>query len=333
MSVVAESAAMPWVAPGTPEITGRKGDPVAYVFLVAMVLIGSSTATAVKYVVREVPVGLIPLVRFGLAGLVLLPIVWRSEAFRRMIRDDLPRLALTAACCVPINQTFFLNGTKLVPTTHVALIYAAVPLVVLVLATAIGQERLTIGRLFSVLASVVGLCVIAVGNLNDTSADGRDYLLGDFILIGAVISWGAYLTVSKPLIARYGSLPVLTATFLAGSLLDLPIAAWTYRSWPPLAGISTRSWVALGYLTLIVTILGLLFQNLSLRRLDASHVATFGNLSPLLTIVWGHLLLGERITPMLAVGGALILLGVFGMNPPIRRRRVVPSGSVGASVP
>jgi drug/metabolite transporter (DMT)-like permease len=327
MSVVAESAARAWVAPGTPGVAVRKGDPVAYLFLVAMVLIGSSTATAVKFVVREVPVGLIPLVRFGLSGLVLLPIVWRSDAFRRMIRNDLPRLALTAACCVPINQSFFLNGTKLVPTVHVALIYAAVPLVVLVLATAIGQERLTVGRLFGVLASVVGLCVIALGNLRDTSAAGRDFLLGDFILIGAVISWGAYLTVGKPLVARYGSLPVLAATFLVGSLLDLPIAAWTYGSWPPLAGISIRSWAALGYLSLIVSILGLLFQNLSLRRLDASQVATFGNLSPLLTIVWCHLLLGERITPMLAVGGALILVGVFGTSPPSRRPLVAPVGS------
>ncbi len=291
----------------------------AYFFLVLMILIGSSTAASAKFVVRELPPSLIPLIRFGVAGLILLPIVWRSEGFWRMLREDAPRLALTAAFCVPINQAFFLNGTKLAPTTHVALIYSACPLIVLGLATAIGQERMTMGRLLGVVASVAGLLVIAAGNVRDATSTGRDVLLGDLILIGAVTSWAAYLTVGKPLIARYGSLPVLAGTFLVGGLLHLPVAVWTSGSWTPLSGVSPRAWFALVHLTLVVSILGLLFQNLALARLDASQVATFGNLSPLLTIVWGNLLFGERLTPALAFGGVLILLGLLGTTRPARR--------------
>ena len=177
------------------------------------------------------------------------------------------------------------------------------------------------------LSSVVGLLVIAAGNLGNAANTGRDVALGDLILIGAVASWGAYLTVGKPLIVRYGSLPVLAGTFLVGSLLDLPIAAWTSGSWTSLSGVSTRAWVALAHLTVTVTILGLLFQNLALQRLDASQVATFGNLSPLLTIVWGHLLFGDRLTPALAIGGGLIMLGLLGTNRTSRRPRVVPGVS------
>ena len=309
------------------ESPGPSSDPSAYFYLILMVLIGSSTAPAAKYVVHELPVGLIPLVRFGVSGLILLPFVWRSVPFRRMLRDDLPRLLLTASLCVPINQTFFLNGARLAPTTHVALIYSACPLIVLALATALRQERFAIGRLAGVLLSVVGLLVIAAGNLGNSSSLGRDIALGDLILIGAVASWGGYLTVGKPLIGRYGSLPVLAGTFLFGSLLDLPIAAWTFGSWTSLATVSPRAWVALVHLTLTVTILGLLFQNLALQRLDSSQVATFGNLSPLLTIVWGHLLFGDRLTPALALGGTLILLGLLGTNRSSKRHRVAPEVS------
>ncbi len=307
---------------------GSRKNPTAYFYLILMVLIGSSTAPAAKYVVQELPVGLIPLARFGLSGLILLPFVWRSVPFRRMLRHDLPRLLLTAACCVPINQTFFLNGAKLAPTTHVALIYSACPLVVLALATALKQERFAMGRLMGVLSSVVGLGVIALGNLGNATATGRDVALGDLILIGAVISWGAYLTVGKPLISRYGSLPVLAGTFLFGTLLDLPIAAWTARSWTSLSAVSPWAWVALGHLTLVVTILGLLFQNLALHKLDASQVATFGNLSPLLTMVWGNLLFGDRLTPTLALGGGLIMLGLFNTNRAAKRPVVVAGVSV-----
>ena len=88
-------------------------DPVAYAFLGMMVLTTSTTATAAKFAVRELPTGLVPLVRFGTAGLVLLPLVWKSESFRRLFRFDRGGSSLAAALCVPINQLFFLNGTKL----------------------------------------------------------------------------------------------------------------------------------------------------------------------------------------------------------------------------
>jgi drug/metabolite transporter (DMT)-like permease len=323
--VAGEGSASGDFSEGIPaESQGARTAPLAYVFLVLMVLIGSSTAAAAKFVVHEMPVALIPLVRFGLAGLLLLPFVWNSTAFRRMFRQDWPRLVLTAACCVPINQTFFLNGTRLAPTTHIALIYAACPLVVLALATALRQERLSAGRLLGVLASVAGLIVIALGNLGDGSPESREVLLGDLLLVGAVTAWGAYITLGKPLVARYGSLPTLAGTFLVGGLLNLPIALATSGSWTWIASVSPRAWVALIHLTLVVSILGLLFQNLALARLDASQVATFGNASPLLTMLWGNLIFAERLTPTLAFGGALILLGVVGTSRPARGPAVMP---------
>jgi drug/metabolite transporter (DMT)-like permease len=309
---------------------GTRGgaDPTAYAFLGMMILITSTTATAAKVAVRDLPPGLVPLIRFGTAGLILLPIVWRSEAFRRMFRQDRARLLLTAALAVPINQTFFLNGTKLAPTTHVALIYAACPLIVLALATAIGQERPSSGRLMSVLASMAGVTVIALANLGDRSPEGRNALLGDLLEVFAVISWGAYLTVGRPLVTRYGSLPTLAGTFLVGAGLDLPIAAMTTGDWAALGSVPSEGWWALAYLALVPSVGGLLFQNLALRRLDASQVATFGNASTVLTMLWGHLLFGERLTPALALGGGLIMLGLLGATRPVGRASVAPEPSV-----
>lgn len=285
-------------------------DGGAVVFLVLMVLIGSSTATAAKFAVRELPVGLLPLVRFGVAGLCLLPIVGRSGALARMFRESGPRLVLAAALCVPINQTFFLNGTRLAPTTHVGVIYAICPLVVLLLAVALAQERLTRARLVGVLMTVAGAGVIAAGNLAGSGPETAQALRGDLLLVGAVASWGAYLTVNKPLVVRYGSLTVLAGTFLVGAALDLPLAAWSVRDWSEVRGASPAAWWAVAHLALVVTVVGLACQNQALRRLDASQVATVGNAAPLLTVLWGVWLLGESVTPALALGGALVLCGI-----------------------
>jgi drug/metabolite transporter (DMT)-like permease len=291
----------------------------AFGFLAMMVLIGSSTAPAAKIAVREIPAGLIPLVRFGLAGLCLWPIVARGGKLRRMIVDDGWRLVAAASLCVPINQAFFLNGAKLAPASHIGLIYAACPLVVLALAAFLGQERLAPERILGVALSVLGVGLIALENLIRVDASGMDVFRGDLLEVGAVLAWGAYLTVNKPLVNRHGALPTLAATFLVGSLLDVPVALVTWPIWPPLATVSTAAWLGLAYLAVVVSIAGLAFQNLSMRSLDASQVATFGNVAPLLTIGWGYLLFHERITPVAALGGALVLAGIAWSSRPARK--------------
>ncbi|HEV3163659.1 MAG TPA: DMT family transporter [Isosphaeraceae bacterium] len=288
----------------------------AYVYLALMVLIGSSTATAAKLAIRELPFGLLPLVRFGGAGLCLLPMACKGGALWRTIRESPGRLLAAAALCVPINQSFFLTATKLAPTTHVGLIYGSVPLVVLALAVALGQERLDGNRLVGILASVSGVVVVGLGNLWAWEAEGADALRGDLLLIGAVVSWGAYLTVSKPLVARHGAIPALAGTFLVGTLLFLPIGLATMPGWR-LQAASATAWESLAYITLVVSIVGLGCQNAALRRLDASQVAAVGNAAPVLTVVWGVWLLGEAARPALALGGALTLGGIYWITRPI----------------
>jgi drug/metabolite transporter (DMT)-like permease len=212
---------------------------------------------------------------------------------------------------VPINQAFFLNGTRLAPTTHVALVYATCPLIVLLFATALGQERLAWGRLGGILATVLGALVMGLGNFWQPGREAAAAFRGDLLLVGAVSSWAGYLTVNKPLVDRHGALTVLAATFLVGALLEVPIAVWTFPQWPSLTTASGAAWMGLAYLALIVSVIGLACQNQALRRLDASQVAVVGNASPLLTVLWGVSFLGEALTPTLIGGGILILGGIL----------------------
>jgi drug/metabolite transporter (DMT)-like permease len=177
------------------------------------------------------------------------------------------------------------------------------------------MERPDRARLWGVLASVAGIVVIGIGNYwnhgGAAPSEVRAVVLADLLLVGAVLSWGGYIATSKPLVERHGALPALAGTFIVGCLLSLPLAAWT---WPGLAefrGVSSSAWLALVILGLFITPLGWAFQNLSLRRFDASQVATFSNGSPVLTVVWGVWLLGELLTPALAIGGALTLGGIY----------------------
>jgi drug/metabolite transporter (DMT)-like permease len=293
-----------------------------------MVLLGSTTSPFAKVAVSELPVGLLPLLRFGFASLCLIPFLSDRRALGRLLRHDGPRLALVATLCIPINQGFFLNAARLGPNSHVGLFYAVCPLIVWLLAWALGHERLDLRRLWGVLASIAGVVVIGLGNVwwgsGGSPTETRSVLLADLLLVGAVLSWGGYLTLSKPLINRHGALPVLAGTFLVGCLLEVPIALATLPGWLPMIGTASRTaWFSLAILALFVTPLNLALQNLSLRRLDASQVATFSNVAPVLTVVWGVWFFHERLTPALIIGGLLTLGGIAWTSRP-RLTRPLP---------
>ena len=308
-------------------------DLQGYLYLSLMVLLGSTTSPFAKLAVSELPVGLLPLLRFGFAGICLIPFLSDRRALWRLLREDGRRLALVAAFCVPINQAFFLNAARLGPNSHVGLFYAVCPLVVWVLAWMLGHEKLDLRRLWGVLASIAGVGVIGLGNLwggsGASAAEARSIMLADLLLVGAVLSWGAYLTLSKPLITRYGALPVLAGTFLMGWLLELPIAIFTLPGWLPMLGrASSGAWISLAILSLLITPINLALQNLSLRRLDASQVATFTNVAPVLTVIWGVWFFHESLSLALIFGGLLTLGGVVWTSRPGGRRAAPARASI-----
>ena len=314
-------------------LPARSPDLRAYVYLGLMILLGSTTSPLAKTAVHELPIGLVPLLRFGAAALCLLPFVGGLGVVRDLFRDDGKRLLLVAACCVPINQFFFLTAAKLGTNAHVGLFYATVPLVVWGLAWMLGHEALDLSRLGGILISIAGVAVIGLGNIlgADSATDpaqARLVMIADLLLIGAVLSWGAYVALSRPLVVRHGALPTLAGTFLVGFLLQIPLSLSTAATWAaPLQQASTRAWVSLGILALVMTPINLTLQNLSLRRLDASQVAAFSNVAPVLTVVWGVWLFGEILSPALVVGGLLTLAGVcWTSRPAPRRPDVVKAG-------
>jgi drug/metabolite transporter (DMT)-like permease len=288
-----------------------------------MIVLGSTTAAAARLAVRELPIALLPVVRFGIAGLCVLPMIRARGALFKLFREDWALLLLTAAMCVPVNQGFFLTAARLGPTSHVGIFYATAPLVVLLGAWVLRTEKPDLRRLWGVLASVAGILVIGAGNLwqgpGASAGEVRAVLAADALLVGAVISWGMYVILSKPLVVRHGALPVLAGTFLAGSLLNAPFAIWSLSAWPAIDQVSPTAWLALAFLALFVTPVGQACQNLALSRLDASQVANFSNASPILTVIWGVWLFGESLTPALVIGGILTFAGISWTGKPRRR--------------
>ena len=70
----------------------RRPDLRGYIYLSLMVLFGSTTSPFAMVAVRELPVGILPLLRFSFAGLCLIPFLSDRTALWRLLREDTRRL-------------------------------------------------------------------------------------------------------------------------------------------------------------------------------------------------------------------------------------------------
>lgn len=295
-----------------------------------MILFGSTGGPAAKIALRELPMAWMPTIRFGLAGLVLLLCLWpRRAQIWRMLTQDWRRFLLAAALCVPINQFCFLGGTHYSTVSHVGVFYAACPLVVFLLAWLIGLEKMRFNRAIGVGLSVAGVSLIGWTSLiNAQAGGGGEAFWGDLLLVGAVLSWGGYLVVSKSLVVRHGALPVLFWTFSLGALMNLPWSLSQFETAARLATASWTAWLAFGYIFVFLTLLVLSLQNVAMRRLDASQLTALGNLSPILSIVWAALFFGDALTGELVAGATLTVGGAIWANRP-ERPALLPESRLG----
>ena len=281
-----------------------------------MVVLGSTTAAAAKIAVAELPVTLVPAVRFGMAGLCLLPWVLGRGVLVRMIREDALLLLVTAALCVPINQGFFLSAARLGPTSHVGIFYATCPLVVLLLAWTMRMERPDRGRLWGVLASVAGIVVIGIGNY--WTGGGRDHGGGARRRARRSVAGGRGLVVGRLYRgeqaagrAAWSHAGRWPRPFLVGCLLSLPAAVWAWPGFSSFGQVSSSAWLALADLGALHHAAGLGLSKpvaAPVRREPGRHFQQ--------RIAFSHRRLGGlalwRVADARArVGGALTLGGIY----------------------
>lgn len=140
-------------------------------------------------------------------------------------------------------------------------------------------------------------------------AEAAGPLVGDLFILGAVVAWVAWTTESKPFAVRHGGLRTAAWSIIAAGLWMVPVAPFVVRP-AELAQVPWGGWACLAYLVFLTSLVAYALWNYALARAEASRVAVFANLQPVLTAVAAWALLGEPLGWPVLAGGALVLLGV-----------------------
>ncbi len=244
------------------------------------------------------------LARFLLATPLLLAAAYLSSGLR------LPRGISTMALLVVAGATgiagfnyFFYSSLELVDAATTAFIASLATPLTYTASVLLGYERLTVRGASGIAASIAGLYLL----LGPTLEGGN--VLGPLLAFGAALSWTIYTLIVKRLVGVLGPLEMLAWASAAGTLMLL-VAGWRglLEAAPHLTPLQ---WLTIVYVAVVPGFLGYLTWNYGVERIGPAKSAVFIPGVPLTATILGAVLLGEILTPLEALGGLLIVVGIY----------------------
>ncbi len=268
--------------------------------------LSAGTYVAGKRALVELAPAELAIVRFVLAAVVHGALLVRRRV--RVERRDLPAMVVLGLLAVAVNQLLFLQGLALSTPGHAALLYALTPVFVFLIGWARRTERPTALKIGGIILAFSGTLVV-LGGRAALAAEGRLALLGDLALLGAVVAWSLYAVGGKAYAARYGGIEVGSLTLVAGTVVYAPVGVFFFHV-DDFVHLSAWGWGALAYLVVVTSTVAWLIYYWALARAEASRIAIWSNLQPVLTALLAWAVYGEPLTAPFVLGGAMVLGGV-----------------------
>ncbi|MET9315967.1 DMT family transporter [Kribbella sp. NPDC003505] len=253
------------------------------------------------------------LVRFGLAGLLLLAVALARGALR-----NLPRRAVVTGLGMGVfgyaaQSGLYFSALARIEASLVALLLYLYPVLVMVGAIALRREQASPRRIGALAVALAGIGLVLSGAMT-----GRFDLLGVLLALGAPIVYTCYILVGDSLTA---DVPPLALTALVcsgafGTFLVLALFRGTDLTFAPIG------WLWLAAVALISTVAAILFFFAGMARVGPSVASILSIFEPVVTVVAAALVFGEQLSAVQWFGGGLVLASVVIVQWP--RRQSLP---------
>jgi len=299
---------------------------LAEIGVLVTVLIWSANFVLVKGAIGVVAPLTFTGARFTVAAATLLVMLrWRQGALRPPT-DQLWRLLLLGALGFGAYQVLWTTGLTRISAGDSALIVAASPVLTVLLAGAVGVDRLTAPKVGGAMIAFAGVAIV-IGAGHELSLGSS--LAGDLLTLGAATVWAVYTVGGTRMLRRVDPLQATTWTVIGGLPILVPLA---------LADGAAHDWAGTGQPEVLIAILvsGSLAAGISnvfvfnaIRYIGPARATAMQLLVPAGAVLLGALFLQEPVGIAQLIGGAVIVAGVW----LTRRASIAPVGSFVRRIP
>ena len=263
---------------------------------------------------NAVTVAFIPMI---FSTLIFLPVLWlenkkRNVGFRWKWRD-IKFFVLPAFIGVFVMQYAYTIGSRMTLAANAGIITLTIPVFVALFASLMLKEKLNVVRIISFLLAIIGVVITSIPDLTSSDFSGAEFLAGNFVFFFACCCCAFYNTYCKLLVdKKFTELEILVYGSIIASLLSIPLLIWV-EPFSITALLDAGAVPLLGMLELSIVVYGvsmLLFFSV-LKRMDVTQAILGNYLLPFFIALLGVLLLNEKITLLMFLGGALILVSTL----------------------
>ena len=254
------------------------------------------------------PIGFILLRVVG--ACLLFWLIHRIFVNEKVDKKDFPRLFVCGLFGVALNQMMFFKGLNLTTPINAAVTMTSTPILVIIMASLIIKEKLSIKRIIGILLGAAGaLTLITQGDASISDTAENPALGNSFVFINAS-SYALYLILVKPLMSKYNAMTVVKWAFTFGLLIVSPFGfnEFIEVDWMHLP--SHAIW-ALTFVVICTTFMAYLFNVFALKKLRASTVGFYIYLQPLLATLIAIISNSDQLDTIKLMASALIFTGVF----------------------
>ncbi len=211
-----------------------------------------------------------------------------------------------------IHNYLMFIGLQFTTATKGALINGAIPIVVMVLDFLLFRKVIRLGMFVGSLISLFGvLLVITEGKLTEVMEFGIG--IGETLFLLAIIGWGFYSIIAKPLLEKNAPIWITAFPCLFGGILLMPFLGQNIEN--SLIMLTDR------YVVFVLVIQGMLAMGLGflwyyegIRELGTASAAMYLNLVPIFGAGLSYVLINEQLSLTVMFGGILTILGVIWVN-------------------
>jgi drug/metabolite transporter (DMT)-like permease len=263
---------------------------------------------SIKIAVAVFPPMSLGLVRFAVSLVFLWFIKLRLAPGERLRLRDLP--LLLGAGFSGVTLYFFCenNGVAMVTASEASIAIGAVPVLTMTaewLGAKLARRPVSIRRSqwFGAFISIAGVWLVAGVSLALSGS-----VPGYTFMAGSALCWVAYSFLTRPLFSRCSRIYIVYWQSVFGFIGFIPFSVLEISRWgrPDLAVILHTAFLGIG-----CSALGYWFYVRGLEVLGMGVTAVFINLIPVVTVIGGFFILGDRLAPLQWLGAALVVSGVY----------------------
>lgn len=296
------------VAAGTPprqQALSRK----ALVAFACLYFFWGSTYTAIHVAGEHLAPPLVAASRTTLTTLLLVVICLVSGRSLRVTAAEAWRLVLVGVLMMTCNNILLTWAETAVPTGISSLLVATMPIMVAVLETVLpGGETLTARGWAGVLLGTGGMVVLVSPSLRAGAPAGGRHLLAYGLLLLAAFAFGLGAVLGRRFAIRRDVF-VVTAWEVGGACLTnwvIALGGGTLRT----AHWTVHGTLSIVYLSVCGSLVGLTCLSYLLQHVPVTKVTTYAFVNPIVAVLLGVVLLGERLSRAEVLGMALIVMSV-----------------------